>query len=187
MAMTVLDRLLFLQGGLCFFCKRPLPRAEASVEHLQAVAHGGTNHDANRVACCRSLNGILGSMPLKDKIDLVLKQDGRFACPNGQARQRPTIAGVPSATSAPASVAPSAQLPGGLPMAAPAAAAMQQVIDNLKRRGTARPRNDKTLRSTLEALCAQQKLGCSVDELLHLLINGGSVTVDATGRVTYRL
>ena len=65
--------------------------------------------------------------------------------------------------------------------------AMQQVIDNLKRRGTARPRNDKTLRSTLEALCAQQKLGCSVDELLHLLINGGSVTVDATGRVTYRL
>jgi hypothetical protein len=81
MAMTVLDRLLFLQGGLCFFCKRPLPRAEASVEHLQAVAHGGTNHDANRVACCRSLNGILGSMPLKDKIDLVLKQDGRFACP----------------------------------------------------------------------------------------------------------
>jgi hypothetical protein len=33
-----LDRLMFTQGGLCFFCKDPLPQGEASVEHLVASA-----------------------------------------------------------------------------------------------------------------------------------------------------
>lgn len=32
-----LDRLLFAQGGLCFFCKRPLSSAEASVEHREEL------------------------------------------------------------------------------------------------------------------------------------------------------
>lgn len=36
MATTPLDRFMFAQGGLCFFCKQPLPKAEASVEHLFA-------------------------------------------------------------------------------------------------------------------------------------------------------
>jgi hypothetical protein len=36
--MKLLDRLTFLQGGLCFFCKEPLPAGEASVEHLVASA-----------------------------------------------------------------------------------------------------------------------------------------------------
>lgn len=187
MATTALERLLFLQGGLCFFCKAPLPKAEASIEHLQAVAHGGTNHDANRVACCKSLNGILGSLPLKDKIDLVLKHKRGFVCPNAKAsRPTPRAAGAASVPAPGAALAPP---PAGLPMAgpAPASVALQQVIENLKRRGTARPRTDTKLRSTLETFCSQQKLGCSVDELLHLLVNGGTVAVDGAGKVTYRL
>lgn len=184
MATTPIERLLLLQGGLCFFCKAPLPKSDASIEHLQAVAHGGTNHDANRVACCKALNGMLGSMPLKDKIELVLSQEGRFVCPKGRTRQPARAVG---AAPVQASSAGPAVLPGALPMAAPAAAALQQVIENLKRRGTARPRSDTKLRSTLEALCVQQKLGCSVDELLHLLVNGGTVRVDGAGKVTYRL
>ena len=34
MATTPLDRLIYAQGGRCFFCNESLPRAEASVEHL---------------------------------------------------------------------------------------------------------------------------------------------------------
>ena len=74
MPTTPLERLLFLQGGLCFFCSQPLPKSEASVEHLQAVANGGTNHDDNCVACCKAVNRVLGSMPLKAKIQMVLDQ-----------------------------------------------------------------------------------------------------------------
>lgn len=172
MATTPLERLLFLQGGLCFFCKAPLPKAEASVEHLQATAHGGTNHDANRVACCKTLNRVLGSMPLKDKIEVVLRQKGGFVCPNGKAaRAAEPIAAQPSAA---------------MPAQSPSVAALQKVVANLKKRGTARPANDTKLRSTLEALCTQQKLGCSVDEILCLLVNSGAVAVDDAGKVTYR-
>lgn len=185
MATTPLERLLFLQGGLCFFCKAPLPKAEASIEHLQAVAHGGTNHDANRVACCKTLNGMFGSMPLKEKIETVLKHKRGFVCPN--ARKSPPVPRAAGAGPKQAPGAPPAPPTDALPMAAPAAAALEYVIDNLKRRGTARPRNDTKLRSTLAALCEQQKLGCSVDELLHLLVNGGTVLVDGAGKVSYRL
>jgi len=175
MAKTTLERLLFLQQDLCFFCKAPLPKAEASIEHLLATAHGGSNHDANRVACCKKLNQWLGSMPLKEKIEFILRQDGGFRCPNGKAPK--TVA---------AELAP---LPpaGALPTAAPAEAALQKVVENLKRRGKARPANDTRLRSTIEVLREQQKLGCSVDEILFLLVNRGLVAVDGAGKVTYRL
>jgi len=63
-----IDRLLFAQGGLCFFCSQMLPKAEASIEHLVAVARGGPNGDDNCVACCKSINMLLGSMSLKEKI-----------------------------------------------------------------------------------------------------------------------
>ena len=46
-----LDRLLFAQGDLCFFCRSPLPKADASVEQLVASAKGGGNGDDNCVVC----------------------------------------------------------------------------------------------------------------------------------------
>jgi len=61
-----LERLMFVQGGLCFFCKQPLSKADASVEHLLASANAGNNHDDNCVACCKSFNALLGSMSLKE-------------------------------------------------------------------------------------------------------------------------
>lgn len=78
-----LDRLMFAQGGICFFCKKPLPKSEASVEHLVASANGGSNSDENCVACCKAVNALLGSMSLKEKIQVVLNQKGQFKCPNG--------------------------------------------------------------------------------------------------------
>ncbi|HET7797493.1 MAG TPA: HNH endonuclease, partial [Nevskia sp.] len=57
-----IDRLLFVQGGHCFFCKRALDKADASVEHLLAASRGGPNSDENCVACCKSVNALFGSM-----------------------------------------------------------------------------------------------------------------------------
>ena len=67
-----LTRLLFSQGGLCFFCEKPLPVSDASVEHLVARSNGGTDKDENCVACCKSVNVLLGCRPLKEKLQLVL-------------------------------------------------------------------------------------------------------------------
>src|SRR5436189_5013984 len=82
-----LDRLMFAQGGLCFFCHKALPQGEASVEHLVASANGGANGDDNRVACCKALNALFGSMSLKEKIRLVLNQKGIFRCPNSNRKK----------------------------------------------------------------------------------------------------
>jgi hypothetical protein len=79
--MKQLEKLLFEQGGDCFFCKSPLSKADASVEHLHAQSNGGTNADENVVACCKSLNALFGNKPLKEKIHIVLRQKGEFRCP----------------------------------------------------------------------------------------------------------
>lgn len=79
--MKQLDRLLFEQGGACFFCGDGLNKANASVEHLLSKASGGTDDEGNVVACCKSLNSLLGSKPLKEKIQIVLRQSGSFCCP----------------------------------------------------------------------------------------------------------
>ena len=87
--MKQLDKLLFEQGDRCFFCKKNLAKADASVEHLLAQANGGTNVDENVVACCKTLNALLGSKSLKEKIQIVLRQNGAFVCPADKAAQLP--------------------------------------------------------------------------------------------------
>ena len=79
--MKQLDRLIFEQGGECFFCRKPLPKGEASIEHLVAAANGGPNHEDNCVACCKTFNAMLGSKPLKQKVQILLNQKGAFRCP----------------------------------------------------------------------------------------------------------
>jgi hypothetical protein len=76
-----IERLMFAQGGLCFFCRKPLESADASVEHLVALTHGGHDNDENCVACCISLNRLFGRMSLKEKLQIVLNQKGCFSCP----------------------------------------------------------------------------------------------------------
>ncbi len=78
-----IERLMFTQGGLCFFCRKPLPKAEASVEHLVAATHGGKDNDDNCVVCCKTLNTLFGRMSLKEKLQIVLNQRGDFKCPAG--------------------------------------------------------------------------------------------------------
>ncbi len=81
-----LDRLLFLQASKCFFCQQPLAKEDASVEHLVAVVNGGGNSDDNCVACCKTVNHYLGSLPLKEKIRVILSHQGKVACPRKTAQ-----------------------------------------------------------------------------------------------------
>jgi 5-methylcytosine-specific restriction endonuclease McrA len=80
-SVSPLDKALFLQGGLCFFCNKTLSNEEASVDHLVPKSRCGTNESDNLVACCKTLNSLFGDMTLKEKLRVVLNQKGKFVCP----------------------------------------------------------------------------------------------------------
>ncbi|WP_374683068.1 HNH endonuclease [Accumulibacter sp.] len=145
---THLDRLLFAQGGHCFFCRKPLPKAEASVEHLLASANGGTNDDGNCVACCKALNHLLGSKSIKEKMQIVLNQRGNFQCP-GNACTQPAPTPSPSPVATPPKVAPASTNGNASPI--------DLVQADLKKRGASRPRKVSTLASTIKALLKQHQ------------------------------
>jgi len=168
-----LDRLMFAQGGLCFFCKDPLPQSEASVEHLVASANGGSNNDENCVACCKSLNALFGSMSLKEKIQLVLNQRGQFKCPNkAGAGKAPTSAPAVHASSPHAAKSLKEKLAA--------------VVADLHKRGPAKPRTVKTLTSTIAAVFQKQLSEHEVSLLVEHLKAQGIVTVSGT-KVSYVL
>jgi len=158
-----IDRLLFAQGGLCFFCKRTLAPADASVEHLVATANGGSNNPDNTVACCRALNALLGRMSLKEKLRVVLNQKGEFQCPNGGVAVTPKATGHQTA-----------------------AQKIALVVENLHKRGAARPRTIKTLSSTINAMFQKQLPEQELASLLNKLQSQGIVLVNGTN-VSYAL
>jgi hypothetical protein len=136
MSAKQLDRLMFAQGGLCFFCKKPLAENDASVEHLVATVNGGPNHDHNCVACCKALNWLLGSMSLKEKIEVLLNQRGDFKCPNPNAPARLV---APDAATCAANSHASKSVSEKLDL----------IVADLRKRGPARPGNEKKLRRTI--------------------------------------
>jgi hypothetical protein len=138
MPTTPLQRLLFAQGENCFFCKKKLSKAEASVEHLVALTHGGKDNDENCVACCKSLNNLFGRMSLKEKIQIVLNQRGGFVCPAGSSTTPP--AKVPSA------VASKKRTHSDR---------LALVIKDLQKRGNARPGTVDKLLNTMKSQLTQ--------------------------------
>jgi hypothetical protein len=168
MSTKLLDRLLFAQGGLCFFCKQALPKSDASVEHLVATSKGGGNNDENRVACCKTLNALLGSMSLKEKFQVMLNQKGSFDCPNRNAGASTTQ----SLAASPILIGTSSDR-------------FAKVVANLKQRGTSRPRTLKTLRSTIAAFAkgiSEPELNALVDRLQ----SSGDIVITAQ-KVSYSL
>jgi len=161
-----LDRLLFAQGGLCFFCKKVLAKAEASVEHLVASANGGGNNLENCVVCCVALNRLLGSMSLKEKVQVVLNQQGRFKCPNDGG----TFAKVS---------------PENHPSKAPNDK-LSIIVSNLLKRGPTKPRNLKTLASTIGALFQNKLSESDISALIERLRTQGKVIVTGT-KISYEL
>lgn len=162
-----LDRLMFVQGDLCFFCKQPLPKTEASVEHLFASANGGSNSDDNCVACCKAVNRLLGSMSLKEKFQVVLNQKGQFKCPNGIGSKVATPAKVPAATK-------------------PKIDKFLAVVGNLKQRGNSKPRTLKTLKSTIVSLYPSGLQESELSAIVQQLQSSGKIAVSAN-KVTYAL
>ena len=160
--MQQLERLLFLQGNVCFFCQQPIPEGEASVEHLVATSNGGTKDDDNCVVCCKTVNAALGSLAVKAKLQVVVNQRTGFVCPHSAA----------AGDSVQAAVVGDERL--------------QIAVADLQKRGTSRPRKVATLKNTINAVF-QNKFG--EDELALLLVGlqvPGYVTVDGT-KVTYTL
>jgi 5-methylcytosine-specific restriction endonuclease McrA len=80
-AQTKLRKMLYLQGGSCFFCGMALAEEDASVEHLNPKSRGGTCTEENEVVCHKTLNHAFGNMDLKRKFEFVLKTKGLFRCP----------------------------------------------------------------------------------------------------------
>jgi hypothetical protein len=163
-----LDRLMFVQGGLCFFCKQPLPKTEASVEHLFASANGGSNSDENCVACCKAVNRLLGSMSLKEKFQVVLNQKGQFKCPNG-------VGSIKVVTQTKATV-----------IAQPKNDKLILVVANLKQRGNSKPRTLKTLKSTVVALFPKGLPESELSTIIQQLQATKKVTI-TENKVTYAL
>ena len=164
-----LDRLMFAQGDLCFFCEQPLGKNEASVEHLVPSSKGGGNSDDNRVACCKAINALLGSMTIKEKIKVVLRQKGQFRCPNGVA----TSGGSGSAVRKPSAKSPRAD-------------AIEKVVSNLQQRGSARPRTLKTLTNTIAVVLAKDFPDVEAAQIVTALQLAGTITIDGP-KVSYAL
>jgi hypothetical protein len=163
-----LGRLLFTQGGRCFFCDGDLSTGEASVEHLLASANGGRNSDDNCVVCCKALNAVLGSMSLKEKIRVFLNQQGNFKCPSAGSGKREVEVREESASKAEATDRTT------------------MVIADLRKRGKARPRTVKTLTNTVSALFKKTLTDEALAALLAELQASGVITID-TKKVTYKL
>ena len=177
---THLERLLFAQGGQCFFCRKSLPKAEASVEHIVASANGGTSDDGNCVACCKALNHLLGSKSIKEKLQIVLNQRGNFQCP-GNVSAQPTS--TPSANNNNAAPKPAPTVCNG------ASASIDLVLADLKKRGVSRPRKVTTLASTIKSLLKQHQKAntdAEVAGVIAELQKRGKATITDT-KVTYKL
>lgn len=176
-----LERLMFVQGGNCFFCKSPLPKAEASIEHLFASANGGGNNDENCVACCQSLNSVLGSLSLKEKFQVILNQKGNFKCPRG-------IGAAGNAASAAIVKAkpPSVALLNESIAKNPRPDTFALVVANLKRRGNARPRTMKTLMTSIAAIFPNGIAESEIAAIIEKLQSNGAVTLNE-GKVSYVL
>lgn len=171
MPISHLGRLLFAQGGLCFFCSTPLPQKDATVEHLDAKANGGTNADKNCVACCSEINSLLGSMSLKEKIRVILNQKGKFVCPK---RSIPDFKPTAKLTPPP----PAAQ-----------ASHYSIVLANLEKKGPSRPKKVEALKNTIRSVVAGAKgsqTDSQMDSLLKQLQRDGKVQISGT-MVSYSL
>lgn len=63
------ERLYLKQEGLCFYCWTDLG-ADVTEEHLEARALGGTSQRVNLRVAHMACNGVVGSLPVDQKLDL---------------------------------------------------------------------------------------------------------------------
>ena len=76
------ETLLHRQGGLCFYCRKPLAVQNASIEHVIPVSKNGANGYNNLAACCKLMNSHLNAIAPKHKIEILLNWWGKSPCPH---------------------------------------------------------------------------------------------------------
>ncbi|WP_252177203.1 HNH endonuclease [Endozoicomonas sp. 4G] len=81
MAKSQLQRLLWLQGNQCFYCKRVLQPCDASIDHVIPKSLGGQDIVDNKVVCCKTINHVFADMPLKEKLRCIIQWKGQIPCP----------------------------------------------------------------------------------------------------------
>ena len=160
--MKQLERILFLQGNLCFFCQQPIPAGEASVEHLAATSNGGAKDDENCVVCCKAVNAALGNLSVKAKLQVVVNQRNGFVCP--QVKSIGAIA-----------------IPVG-----PESERLELVVADLLKRGPARPRKTATLKNTINSVFQNKLSEEELSSFVAALESRGYVIVQDT-KVSYAL
>lgn len=167
-----IERLMFAQGGDCFFCRKSLARADASVEHLVAAANGGKDHDENCVACCKTLNRLFGHMSLKEKLNIILNQRGEFRCPAGA-----------EAVGAPCPI----QTKGRDNALQTTEARVAAVLEDLHKRGNARPSTAEKLLNTIRNKLAQ--LGDADDHAETILseLSARAIVTVSDKKIVYTL
>jgi len=174
-----IDRLLFSQGGNCFFCRHPIPNGEASVEHLVAEVNGGGGHDENCVACCKTLNRLLGHMSLKEKLNVILNQKGDIRCP-ARAPNGTKANAIAEVAAGIAIEASSTILQGPLSLDEQIAL----VVLDLHKRGNAKPGKEEGLINTIRsALIHKEQAAECAEKVLKSITARGFVSV-LDGKVT---
>ena len=164
--MKQLERLLFLQGNRCFFCRETIPNGEASVEHLAATSNGGTKDDDNCVVCCKTINAALGNLSVKAKLQVVVNHQGVFTCPHIGEPQAVEVSATPTVMTF--------------------VERLKLVIADLVKRGASRPRKELTLRNTINAVFQNKLSNDEVTQLIENLRHDGKVIIQ-DAKVTYNL
>jgi hypothetical protein len=112
-------------------------------------------------------------MSLKEKIRVVLNQNGKFICPNGAgSAQRPSPNRF-KANSCPV-------------ISKPAPSPYTVILADLKKRGATRPRKIETLKNTIRAVARDPLTDAQLEALLEELKANDKITVDGT-KVIYSL
>ena len=158
---------MWAQGNRCFFCDQPLPRDDASVEHLWAKANGGTNSDENCVACCKAVNALFGSMSLKEKFQVVLNQQGQFKCPSTRVTASSTTKATKKTTGK----------ESGNDF-------YRLVVDGLTKQREHAPKTVKALTSAVKVLLGTSHKGTSVTQVIEQMRATGFASVSGT-KVAY--
>ncbi|MGM9428098.1 HNH endonuclease [Hydrogenophaga sp. MI9] len=166
--MKQLERLLHQQGDRCFFCKGSIPPGEESVEHLNALSNDGLKDDTNCVVCCKAFNAVLGNLSIKDKFRVVLNYDGVPRCPAGKENSSEASK---EASRIATTLSPELKQ------------ATDLVVDNLKRRGTDRPKRKTKLASTIKSIL-QGQTTVAPEDVVEQLVHQDVVVIEGT-KVTY--
>jgi 5-methylcytosine-specific restriction endonuclease McrA len=72
------------EGGKCFYCRKFLPFANSTIDHIVPKSGGGEDKEENMALCCKTLNTIMGNSTGKEKLTIIFNQVGErgFICPD---------------------------------------------------------------------------------------------------------